>query len=91
MFNFEEVENGSEERFHKRQRVWQGFEPFDPDMVSAAPNPKTFTINPKELPRVKHYIWWLIHNCVAHPAIGLVPVKVAFDFHDWTSRKLNGL
>lgn len=91
MFNFEEIEDGSEARFSKRQRVWEGKEVFDPNMVSKSPHPETFTINPRDLPRVKHFVWWLIHNCVAHPIIGVAPVKVAFDFHDWTSRKLNGL
>lgn len=91
MFNFEQVEDGSAERFIKRERVWEGKEAFDPAMVSEAPNPETFTINPRSLPRVKHFVWWLIHNCVAHPVIGVAPVKPAFDFHDWTSRKLNGL
>ncbi len=41
-------------------------------------------------PLYKHHIWWLIHNCVAHPAIGVAPCKWAFDFHDWTSKKING-
>ena len=91
MFNFDRPEDGSQERFRKRQLVWEGVEPVDPAVVSTTPNPETFTINPRELPRVKHYIWWLIHNLVAHPAIGLVPIKATFDFHDWTSRKLNGL
>lgn len=40
---------------------------------------------------VKHRAWWLIHNLVAHPLIGVVPTKTTFDFHDWTSRKMNGL
>lgn len=39
--------------------------------------------------RIKHQGWWLAHNCVAHPLIGLLPYKWTFDFHDWTSRKLN--
>jgi len=44
----------------------------------------------KEEPLYKHYIWWLIHNCVAHPLIGIFPCKSTFDFHDWTSIKING-
>lgn len=39
--------------------------------------------------RIKHHGWWVVHNCVAHPFIGLAPSKWAFDFHDWTSRQLN--
>lgn len=91
MFDFEEPENGSELRYEKRLRVWEGVEAPDPDLASAAPNPKKIDINPHKLPRVQHHFWWLLHNLVAHPAIGLVPVKATFDFHDWTSRKLNGL
>ncbi len=91
MFNFEEPEDGSELRFAQRERVWEGLEALDPKMISEAPNPETFTINPRKLPKVQHYLWWLLHNLVAHPAIGMVPVKAAFDFHDWSSRKLNGL
>ena len=41
--------------------------------------------------RPRHAIWWLIHNCVAHPMIGVLPIKATFDFHDYTSRKINGL
>lgn len=40
-------------------------------------------------PRRRHHFWWLVHNCVAHPLIGLVPVKAFFDFHDWTARRIN--
>lgn len=36
-----------------------------------------------------HYAWWLLHNAVAHPLIAVAPVKPFFDFHDWTSRKMN--
>jgi hypothetical protein len=43
----------------------------------------------ENFPKVKHYGWWLLHNCVAHPLMGVLPIKVFFDFHDWTSRKLN--
>lgn len=36
-----------------------------------------------------HHFWWFIHNCIAHPAIGLLPIKPTFRFHDWTSDKIN--
>lgn len=36
-----------------------------------------------------HHFWWFVHNCVAHPAIGLVPVPQTFAFHDYTSKKIN--
>ena len=41
-------------------------------------------------PAARHTFWWLLHNCVAHPLIGIVPKRFAFEFHDWTSRKLHG-
>lgn len=40
-------------------------------------------------PVIEHHFWWLTHNWAAHFLIGLVPVKPFFDFHDWTSKKLN--
>lgn len=43
----------------------------------------------KFLPVLQHYLWWLLHNCVTHPLIGFVPIKPLFEFHDWTSVKLN--
>lgn len=49
---------------------------------------ETFKNNDK--PVFKHHFWWLIHNCVAHVFIGLIPCKTSFDFHDWTSKKING-
>lgn len=44
----------------------------------------------EDKPVYKHHIWWFIHNCVAHPLIGIAPCKSTFDFHDWTSKKING-
>ena len=42
------------------------------------------------LPLVRYYIWWLIHNCIAHPLIGLFPfTKLTFAFHDWTSQHMH--
>lgn len=37
----------------------------------------------------EHHFWWFVHNCVAHPLIGVLPVKSTFDFHDYTSDKIN--
>lgn len=39
--------------------------------------------------RQRHLFWWLVHNCLAHPMIGVFPVGFAFRFHDWTSGKIN--
>jgi len=36
-----------------------------------------------------HHFWWFVHNCIAHPAIGLAPIRRTFEFHDFTSRKIN--
>lgn len=41
-------------------------------------------------PVYKHHFWWFVHNCVAHPLIGVIPSVWTFDFHDWTSKKING-
>ena len=43
----------------------------------------------KPAPYVTHRFWWVIHNCVAHSALGIWPCHSTFQFHDWTSRKLN--
>lgn len=32
--------------------------------------------------------WWVVHNCLAHPAIGFFPKSWAFKFHDWTAEKM---
>ena len=46
--------------------------------------------NQEDKPVYKHHGWWFIHNCIAHPLIGIFPCKSTFDFHDWTSTKING-
>lgn len=40
-------------------------------------------------PKLVHGFWWVVHNCISHPLIGVCPVKPFFEFHDWTSIKLN--
>lgn len=50
----------------------------------------TWKTQTQHLPKVKHWGWWFVHNVIAHPLIGLLPFHFAFEFHDWTSRKLNG-
>jgi hypothetical protein len=44
----------------------------------------------KIFPRLRHYFWWIIHNCIAHMLIGFFPIKKLFEFHDYTSDKING-
>jgi hypothetical protein len=36
-----------------------------------------------------HHFWWFVHNCISHPAIGILPIKPTFQFHDYTSDKIN--
>jgi len=42
-------------------------------------------------PRLRHHFWWIIHNCIAHILIGLIPIKIFFRFHDYTSDKINAI
>lgn len=49
------------------------------------------TYDAKRIPRVSHHFWWFVHNVVAHPMIGVLPIKASFDFHDYTSKKINGV
>jgi len=41
------------------------------------------------LPLVRHHWWWLLHNCVSHPILGLWPSRWTVWFHDWTAMYLN--
>jgi hypothetical protein len=44
----------------------------------------------KKKPVAVHHFWWFVHNCVAHPLIGVLPfAKWTFRFHDWTSHRIN--
>lgn len=43
----------------------------------------------KDAPLFLHHWWWFVHNVVAHPLIGVAPSKPTFQFHDFTSRKIN--
>lgn len=38
---------------------------------------------------MEHQKWWLIHNVIAHPLLGLFPGEMTVRFHDYTSDKLN--
>ena len=44
----------------------------------------------RKVPWASHTLWWVVHNCVAHPLIGVAPVGPLFRFHDWTSRRMHG-
>ena len=41
------------------------------------------------LPNVRHHAWWVLHNALSHPLIGLWPSKKTIWLHDWTSQRLN--
>lgn len=67
---------------------------------TAYPDPRTsqgryqrrvhmFKIDGKSFSRIRHGFWWVLHNCVAHPLLGILPFSKTFQFHDWTSNKLN--
>lgn len=48
-----------------------------------------FVQDKRPAPKTRHRGWWVLHNCVVHVALGLVPCRATFWFHDWTSKKLN--
>jgi len=41
------------------------------------------------MPEVRKAGFWMLHNVIAHAAIGLVPCKTTFDAHDWTARLID--
>lgn len=41
------------------------------------------------MPLFRHHLWWLLHNCISHPLLGVFPTKGMVWFHDWTSQHLN--
>ena len=36
-------------------------------------------------PNVKIRWAWVLHNCMVHPVIGIVPSRLTFRLHDWTA------
>lgn len=40
------------------------------------------------LPDVGRRAWWVLHNCVAHPLIGVLPSALAFWLHDETAERM---
>lgn len=50
---------------------------------------KWFEKDKKAHPKLRHRAFWLLHNCVAHPLLGLFPDSYAFAFHSLTSDWLN--
>ena len=50
---------------------------------------KQFATDGKPYPKLRHAYWWLLHNVVVHPLLGLFPTKTTFRWHDVTSDGLN--
>ncbi len=44
----------------------------------------------KRLAQTRHHAWWVLHNVISHPLLGVLPTSSAIWFHDWTSKHLNG-
>jgi hypothetical protein len=40
------------------------------------------------VPGLRHRAWWILHNAIAHPMIGVWPTRATVWFHDWTSKRL---
>ncbi len=39
----------------------------------------------------EYQLWWLFHNCISHPILGILPCKQTVKLHQWASLKLNNL
>jgi hypothetical protein len=95
MFDFDKPEDGSEARYHERVRNWQAGTPTILSTTEGEVRGRDIAVDdppvPRRLSAAQHHVWWLIHNVVAHPMIVIAPMGLTFRFHDWTSRKLNGL
>lgn len=69
--------------------MWPGYHKPTPkpDLRTAAAR-YAFRI-PKHRSKLSHSAYWLLHNCVAHPILGLIPDDKTIAFHELTSRWLN--
>lgn len=52
---------------------------------------KKFEKAGKPFPKTQHLFWWVVHNALAHTLLAIFPVRWSFQFHDWTSLKLNAM
>lgn len=50
---------------------------------------RTFRGDGLPLPNLRHQALWLLHNCVAHPALGFAPNRTTVALHQITSAWLN--
>ena len=50
---------------------------------------KLFEGDGRPYPRLRHYGFWWLHNCVVHPLLGLFPSNATVQFHALSSAWLN--
>jgi len=50
---------------------------------------KKFVQDKRPYPRLRHHVLWLLHNCVAHPVLAVLPDHATVEFHELTSQWLN--
>jgi hypothetical protein len=69
-----------------------GFDPEEAKELGSAGRYKVriekFKARGVKFPHLQHYFWWIVHNIIAHSMLA-IPCNFSFNFHDWTSRKLN--
>jgi hypothetical protein len=76
--------------FHELTSQWLNAKP--PAQGAVRPNrplPTTTRVLQTRIPEVTKPFAWVLHNVVAHTAIGLAPCKATFAFHDWSAKKMN--
>lgn len=40
------------------------------------------------LPNPQNIWWWIIHNLIIHPLIGIIPCKITFNLHDLSAKNM---
>lgn len=70
---------------HVNRHIWRTTRAGSPERIKAFENYKqaVFKVH------LVHHFWWFVHNVICHPLIGICPIKPFFEFHDFTSRKIN--
>lgn len=48
-----------------------------------------FKLDKNKFHRLRHYFYWLVHNCFSHLLLGLFPNNKTFEIHELTSQWLN--
>lgn len=38
--------------------------------------------------KAKRHFWFMVHNCIAHPVMGIVPCALTTWAHDWTAERM---